>query len=312
MTEQELIADCWGKNRLVLGTAQLGMPYAIANKTGQPDAHQAFTIVKTAWDNGIHEFDTAQAYGESECILGAALAELGVSQQAKIITKIDPQIELENECELRRSVEKSLNYLRVNRLFGLMIHREENINLTSQKLRSAVRDLIRDGLSSHIGISVYTPVMAIQAIETDFFDMLQMPANILDRRFYEAGILELARKKQKQLYIRSIFLQGLLLMEPHQIPVEMRFAQSLLASFTSLSEEIGRSRQEIALTYVKSRYPDARIIFGAETPLQVLENVRAWPNHLSIFWVNRLEEKLSPVDESVVDPRLWSKLTVKG
>ena len=40
-------------NRLVLGTAQLGMPYGIANRSGQPDASQARAIVEAAWEAGI-------------------------------------------------------------------------------------------------------------------------------------------------------------------------------------------------------------------------------------------------------------------
>ena len=56
-------------NRLVLGTAQLGMDYCIANTTGQPVYDTAKTIVQEAWESGICEFDTAQAYGQSEQVL---------------------------------------------------------------------------------------------------------------------------------------------------------------------------------------------------------------------------------------------------
>ena len=301
-----------GGSRLVLGTAQLGITYGIANKAELLDDFQALSIVKTAWDSGIREFDTAQAYGKSECILGAALAELGVSQQVKIITKIAPQIDLENESDIRHAVQKSLECLKVPILYGLMFHREEVLNLSTQKLASVIQNIVRDGAAMHIGISVYTPEKAIQALETDYFDMLQMPANILDRRFYKTGILTLAKKKRAQIYIRSIFLQGLLLLDPCQIPVEMGFVQPLLASFIRLSEEIGKNRREIALMYMKSRYPEASIIIGAETPQQVLENVSTWSNTLSAPLMNRLEEELSPVDESIVDPRLWPKLILRG
>ena len=79
--------------RLVLGTAQLGLSYGIANKTGRPDQGVATAIVHEAWKNGIREFDTAQVYGDSEVVLGRALAELGISCEAKIITKIAPNLD---------------------------------------------------------------------------------------------------------------------------------------------------------------------------------------------------------------------------
>ena len=56
--------------RLVLGTAQLGMNYGIANQTGKPELATARNIVRTAWEGGIRCFDTAQGYGDSERILG--------------------------------------------------------------------------------------------------------------------------------------------------------------------------------------------------------------------------------------------------
>jgi len=53
-------------SHLVLGTAQLGLPYGIANQTGQPDQVVATAIIREAWNQGIREFDTAQGYGDSE------------------------------------------------------------------------------------------------------------------------------------------------------------------------------------------------------------------------------------------------------
>ena len=73
--------------RLVLGTAQLGMDYGIANRTGAPDPETAKQIIKEAIEAGIREFDTAQAYGCSEKVLGRVIAALGVMDQVKIITK---------------------------------------------------------------------------------------------------------------------------------------------------------------------------------------------------------------------------------
>ena len=45
-------------SRLVLGTAQLGMDYGIANITGQPVYNTARSIVQEAWESGICEFHT--------------------------------------------------------------------------------------------------------------------------------------------------------------------------------------------------------------------------------------------------------------
>ena len=113
------------QRRLVLGTAQLGLPYGIANQTGQPDQNIATAIIHEAWKNGIREFDTAQAYGNSEQALGKALGELGISSEAKIITKLHPNLDHLDASVLSNTLNQSLERLGVSSLFGIMLHREE-------------------------------------------------------------------------------------------------------------------------------------------------------------------------------------------
>ena len=57
-------------NRLALGTVQLGMPYGIANLTGQVSHQQAKAMLQLALTNGIDTLDTAMSYGDSEACLG--------------------------------------------------------------------------------------------------------------------------------------------------------------------------------------------------------------------------------------------------
>ena len=116
------------KNRLVLGTAQIGMQYGIANKTGKPDLINAEQIIKEAWNGGIREFDTAQAYGESEKVLGNAFDNLNIKHSAKVITKFSPNLDLNIEKELRNSILTSLINLRIEKLHGILLHREEVLN----------------------------------------------------------------------------------------------------------------------------------------------------------------------------------------
>ena len=92
-------------SRLVLGTAQLGMHYGIANKTGQPDMLAVKSMITGAWEGGVREFDTGQAYGESESVLGKALNALGITREARVISKFDPTVDHHDSTAMRRSVE---------------------------------------------------------------------------------------------------------------------------------------------------------------------------------------------------------------
>ena len=51
---------------IILGTAQFGMPYGVANRTGQLDRAQAEATIRIARSGGIRLLDTAVGYGQSE------------------------------------------------------------------------------------------------------------------------------------------------------------------------------------------------------------------------------------------------------
>lgn len=291
-------------SRLVLGTAQLGMHYGIANKSGQPDRKLALNIVDTAWKNGIRQFDTAQAYGQSEDILGYCLSELNVSKEARVISKFDPALDHLSWSELSQSLDRSLYKIGLNNLHAMMLHNEDLLSLWSMGLSDIILDLKNSGRICHAGVSVYNPKKALQALATEGLDFVQLPTNILDRRFESAGVFELASKLEKRIYIRSVYLQGLLIMDVNHIPPKMSFATPILRELDLLCEEYNLNRKEIALRYIKNNFPHAHVLFGAETPDQVLENVALWDNKQS-----RISFKIPPalmnIDEAILNPCTW-------
>src|SRR5467141_3083494 len=80
--------------RLVLGAAQFGMPYGIANTAGQPDSSTIIEIVSAVWSRGVRFFDTAQAYGASEEALGQALMRLSIGGEACVVSKLKAHSEV--------------------------------------------------------------------------------------------------------------------------------------------------------------------------------------------------------------------------
>ena len=75
-------------SRLMLGTVQFGLPYGVANRTGQPSYAEVRAIMTAAIDGGVNCFDTAAAYGGSEEVLGRALQELGAADRVVVVTKV--------------------------------------------------------------------------------------------------------------------------------------------------------------------------------------------------------------------------------
>ena len=69
--------------KLAIGTVQFGLPYGIANQSGQVNMHDVRGILSLARSSGIDTLDTAIAYGSSEACIG----QVGV-KEFKVITKL--------------------------------------------------------------------------------------------------------------------------------------------------------------------------------------------------------------------------------
>jgi len=290
-------------DRLVLGTAQLGMYYGIANSSGKPDQSVATAIISEALAHGICQFDTAQGYGDSEDVLGRALADQRRKERIRIVSKLPPVLGNPSRESLRESIEQSILKLGVNRLSGLMLHREDQLELWDHGLGHMMSSLVKDGLVEQIGVSVYSPEKALQALEKDDIHIIQVPSNILDARFENSGVFYCATRLGKTVYVRSIFLQGLLLME--QLPQHMHFASGYHNAVRSLAREFGITVCELALWYAREAYPQAKIVFGVDTPSQIQINVQYWAKERPSLDVSSIRNKIGNVPERVLNPSLW-------
>jgi len=273
-------------SRLVLGTAQLGMVHGIANRSGKPDPGTAFAIIETAYEGGVKEFDTAQAYGESERVLGRVFQELGITKDVRVTSKLDPRRFPLNESSLRKCVEESLEKLKIDQL-------------------EALRGLLDGGYVRNLGVSVYSPQRAIQALESDIFGVVHLPSNILDRRFADAGIFGMADTLKKRIYVRSAFLQGLILMDIGEVPQGLASVKPVLEDLDRRAGNFGLTRQALALMYLRDRFGNAKVIFGAEAPEQVKQNTKYWKQEAPSGFVEELESVVPELDGSILDPSRW-------
>ena len=115
-------------SKVTLGTAQLGMAYGVANRTGMPDLAEVRRMVERALDLGVNTFDTAPGYGESERRLGRVLDELGATQSVNLLSKVSlgdtgPGTHGSIASAVRDSVVRSLIRLRTERLAVCFVHR---------------------------------------------------------------------------------------------------------------------------------------------------------------------------------------------
>ncbi|MBL0544315.1 aldo/keto reductase [Aeromonas jandaei] len=204
--------------RLALGTVQFGLDYGISNHDGQICDEKLDEIIALARHAGIDTLDTAQAYGNAEQRLGQRDIT-GLT----LIDKLAPGLPL---SDVKAALNNSLHLLGRKRLDGLLLHRSQD---ASPALFELLTDLQQQGVIGKLGISVYSPEELDAWSAAGYpLELVQLPANLLDQRFLRTGWLDKLVDMGCEIHVRSLFLQGLLLMQPAQRPAYFqRFATAL-------------------------------------------------------------------------------------
>jgi aryl-alcohol dehydrogenase-like predicted oxidoreductase len=293
-----------GSERLALGCAQLGMQYGVANTAGQPDPAAAREIVRTCLAAGVQFFDTAQAYGDSEQVLGDALK--GVSA-ARVISKLLPDAAPAPQ-KIRDCTRESLDRLGTKSLWGLLLHDENQLDNWDRGIGEGFQSLQALGLVKHLGVSVYSPERALEAVECRDIDMVQLPGNIFDRRPIRSGVLRRAQELGKRVFIRSVYLKGLAVLSPGDLPCWLDFARKPLMAYANFCDDHGIDRNRFALSYARDRFAPAVLVIGAETPEQARENCRlmsapGFAADLYDEWDARWPDDV----DKLVNPSKWSR-----
>lgn len=291
---------------LILGTVQLGMKYGVANVNGQPDFQSALEIAKTAWQGGVREFDTAAGYGESETTLGRIFKELGIECDVEVNSKPATNWDGQDFDALERDIDTSLENLNVSSLHTLILHRERLLE-NWEHTRAGLNRFIQDGRVRQVGISVYTPEAGANALSLEGLDVVQIPSNFLDRRFERADLQNLSKDKGKSLQIRSIFLQGLIFMSPNDLPNAMSFARETINDVQDFLADMELTPLEAAIGYVRQAWPDSALLFGAETPNQVKENLEAFARPVPSSFFKEAQKRFPDLPEKLLNPSMWGE-----
>lgn len=290
--------------QLVLGTAQMGLPgYGVANRVGRMEQEGVNAIIRAAWNAGVRFFDTAQAYGDSEERLGRAFLSLHIPPgEIRIITKLDPALDLYAAEALTLALESSRRRLGVECLWGVMLHRFDWLAHWNASLGNVLQDFHTAGGVKYFGVSVYEAAEALEAIEHPDMDIIQIPANAWDTRMIRANVFERARERGKLLFVRSVFLQGLLLLSPDEAEAKVAGAglPSRIWRELCLAENV--SPRQVALAWVASL--GVPLVLGVEQSDEVEDAASILSHALpEVKEVGRTMEPLA--DMSVINPGQW-------
>lgn len=288
-------------SKLVLGTVQFGLDYGVANKTGKPTQGEVDAIVDFLYGKGLNTFDTAQAYGDSEKVLGQAIKD---KKDIFVISKLKSE---EFDDRLIEKVDRSLEFLGAGSLYGLLMHDCTMLYNWNTRYEKMIKDLLGQQKIKNFGVSIYTQDEFDKALDNEFIDFIQIPFNIFDQRAVSLGWFEKAKKKNKLLFIRSVFLQGLLLMHSSSTPKKLLHAKPYLEKLELLCRKYNMKKNRLAMSFVNTLAADSLIVFGCDNLFQAKENLKEFNDLESLKpdIIEELTKTFKEIDQSVNNPSRW-------
>ncbi|HIK04481.1 MAG TPA: aldo/keto reductase [Trichormus sp. M33_DOE_039] len=263
--------------KLAIGTAQFGLDYGISNQEGKIPEAEVGRILNLAVENGIRVLDTAPAYGTSEEVLGKTLP---LQHEFAIVTKTP---HFSKSCmthddvqALENSFYKSLRTLKQQSIYGLLIHNAHDVLIEDGYLLvNKMMDLQDQGLVSKIGVSVYTGEEIDKILERYKIDLIQLPINILDQRLINSGHLSKLKDQGVEIHARSIFLQGLLLMSPEEMPSYFHSIKEHIICLHDLIISQGMSIVQAVIAFINHLPEIDKILVGLNNYQHLQEIIEA-------------------------------------
>ena len=287
--------------KLGLGTAQFGLPYGIANQSGQVSRESAKDIITLARSSGINTIDTAIGYGESE----ASLGNVGLDG-FEVITKLPviPKNVVDVGFWVRDQMQSSLHRLNVKTIYGLLLHSSQELRgPKGEDLYQALTHLKVEGVVQKIGVSIYAPVELESVMNIGPMDLVQAPFNLMDQRLKTSGWLQKLHYAGVEVHTRSAFLQGLLLMPAAKVPEKFKRWFPLFNTWHSWLLDNKTSAAQACIGFVQSHQQIDKIVVGVESIHQFQQLIQASKESPNADWPD-----INCCDERLINPSCWNVL----
>ena len=290
---------------LGLGTAQFGSAYGITNSHGRLSGTTVRNIISDALAHQVGIIDTAPGYGSAEERLGAFLPH---THDSRIVTKTIARPKLtqfgaEDAKILRDGFFASLNKLRQDSVYGLLVHLGSDLLLPGAEYLVETLMMLRDGnCVKKIGVSIYDANELDGILKNFEPDIVQLPLSVADQRLLKSGHVAELKRRGIEIHLRSVFLQGVLLVEPATLPAHMRVYAAQLEKIRNACPTA--TPLEICLGFVRQVSEADNIIIGvaAFEEWRSIRRIFENPRDLLLDF-----DSLAICDPEFLNPSNWPK-----
>lgn len=284
--------------KLFIGTANFNQEYGVGSRTSTFNKMDLSKILDEVILNENVYIDTAQSYGGVEELIGKFAPK---KLNGKILTKIrlDKDDTFESTTKL---VKKSLKQLSQDNLYGVLIHNSEALEgPNAEEIVSSLYSFVTSGIITKIGLSCYESKQIINAEKRySQLSIFQINENVVDQRNFDNLDLEKLNRVGKELLVRSIFLQGNLLVEVDRINNFFKPVKDAFTDFRNLCGENNLTPLKVCLDYSRTISWASGVVIGVGSFTEYLEIKENFLNHIKI---SKFPNKT--LDAFYSDPRNW-------
>ena len=283
-------------NRIILGGAQLGLPYGVLGTGEKLNAAEVKDLLDAAESIGIQTIDTAIAYGTSESVIGDYS-----NSRFKIITKLPPLPNDVNDVSgwVRQQIDGSLARLQTKNIDALLLHHPQDLRGEfGAKLEKVIGELLSEGVMKRFGVSIYAPDELTTIVGHFPIDVVQTPFNVFDQRI--TPWLETLSRNGIEVHARSVFLQGLLISPANTRPARFRKWEAQFNQFDNWVSELSMSAIAVCLGVALNQPGISHLVVGALNSSQLLETAAQIPKDFP-----HRSQDMQSNDPGLIDPRVW-------
>lgn len=278
--------------KIALGTVQFGLDYGISNNIGKTSHEEVSKIFDTAFNYDIDILDTAQAYGDSESIIGSCHGN-----RFKVITKINPNDGDKRSAE--QLVQQSLYKLKLDKLYGVLFH-SASAAIQNPRIFSELKVLQGLGIIENVGYSVYTLDELNELVKLyGRPDIIQIPFNLLDQRFEE--VAQDLHNNGVEVHTRSTFLQGLFFKSTEELSEFFQPVIPYLQELKSTFPDKGNLARMLLSYSISQEFIDY-VVLGVNDHFQLQENLKT-----SGEYFDKFPRQMNTIPENILLPYLWPK-----
>jgi aryl-alcohol dehydrogenase-like predicted oxidoreductase len=268
-------------SEVAFGCVEIGMPYGIGIESinDMPTEEEAIQLLQAALQSGINFFDTARAYGNSENIIGKAFknnrSEVIIATKCKHFQNSNGSIPAFDELKqiVETSLQESLAALRTTYLDVFMLHQANVQILQNKDVQFIFASLKEAGLIKATGVSTYTNQETELAINTNVWDVIQLPFNLMDQR--QSVLFNQAQASGIGLIVRSILLKGLLTDKGKNLHPALNKVEQHIQKYGVLTNQLGVNLAALATRFALSFPQISAILIGIDKLSYLKESLAA-------------------------------------